>query len=999
VVIFRREGKRPEVKSGGVGGVPEPGKNTTRFFTKGFSETSWEDDTASEGVEYHYLLVAVDNAQGLHTEGVELTAKIPRPPPSLDHEVEARHEVSGTAHSIRVEWAPPPGVRGVSYVLLRRDGYTAPVDVHDPRALRLESTANVLLDTRQVEIGRCYTYAVWTCIREDGVGLFSRLGIPSNPVEVIAEVRNLQSHSADGAVELTWDEPPNIARVTIRRRIPGPPPEKNPDGPAAEIDGFPGRGGKALDRKVQNGIRYHYRVCCVYRPDGIREVCSKGVTADAVPDRLPEPVQDFCTEEVDAKVICRWTPPACGNVCIARSDKANPKAFGERCGVADIHGDPVVPAQGKAQAEDPQPDVNKPYYTVYTVAGSHAIAGHTRVCAVVPDVTNLQARPVPDIGAVLMWDWPEDAKSVMIARRDGDWPRSHDDPAAERFRCTKAEYDTAGLKYVDRISLPKAQIHYVVYTEAVVPAGTFYSPGLRDDCRHTLPWNAWANLRYRISWDGTNKKWIVVWKFKDLMPDFGGFAVVANQTSVPRFLTDGTEIGRWTPQDSAPATGHLQMPLSLDVPLEERWASFFCKLFVIEPQQREQTLVVYPNTCGRFPMVGPVKKPAPPAQTPQGPPDRFVCTGDCHCKRYAVEEMLFGSHTDSSVQPKRGEWRWHHKLRRKFFRRQILPVPVNHATGQRLTRKLCPKGHELPHTAGLQESLIVGLVGGPASGKTHYVATLVSRMMGILHPHFSAAINSANDYTTDRYANEFYARLFKQHVPFAPNPPDVTPPPLVYDLTFSGQGQEGGGGRGVDLVLYDTAGEHFTKDPQRMRATLQYLSAASGIVFLIDPLQIDAVRAEIPTELLPDKNPEAEPQNIVSRILKLMEDEKLIAEKTKISVPVAVAFSKCDILRDRGLIESNRFWNMPQAHHKGGFDLELHEDIGGMLGEYMMQWHPGFCGLLSTRFARHAFFGVSATGCSVDPSTGKYPRVSSWRVEDPILWLLAEMGVLRTKGQ
>jgi hypothetical protein len=50
-------------------------------------------------------------------------------------------------------------------------------------------------------------------------------------------------------------------------------------------------------------------------------------------------------------------------------------------------------------------------------------------------------------------------------------------------------------------------------------------------------------------------------------------------------------------------------------------------------------------------------------------------------------------------------------------------------------------------------------------------------------------------------------------------------------------------------------------------------------------------------------------------------------------------------------------------------------------------------------FRTHAFFGVSATGCEIDPATRRYPQVLPWRVEEPLLWLLATFGVIPEKGE
>ena len=122
-------------------------------------------------------------------------------------------------------------------------------------------------------------------------------------------------------------------------------------------------------------------------------------------------------------------------------------------------------------------------------------------------------------------------------------------------------------------------------------------------------------------------------------------------------------------------------------------------------------------------------------------------------------------------------------------------------------------------------------------------------------------------------------------------------------------------------------------------------------------------------------------------------DGKIVTRSGPLSTPVAVVLTKCDVLRDAGLIEPNRRWN-DDKRHIGTFEPEIHNDITGMIGEYVMRWNLKAYNTVKTRFSRHAFFGVSATGCASDEATRRYKYISPWRVEDPLLWLLAELGVI-----
>jgi hypothetical protein len=247
------------------------------------------------------------------------------------------------------------------------------------------------------------------------------------------------------------------------------------------------------------------------------------------------------------------------------------------------------------------------------------------------------------------------------------------------------------------------------------------------------------------------------------------------------------------------------------------------------------------------------------------------------------------------------------------------------------------------------------------------------------------------DETPKRYLREFHAPLFDKRVAL---PVTVgQPPPLVYDLSFDGSLWGASKARSVTLALYDTAGEAFNEAAE-VRRVVRYLRVAAGIVLLIDPLQIPEIRQALPRSVpLPEPSANGEPNQIIGNVLGVLEDGKVLESTESLSIPVAVALAKCDVLRDAGLIEQNRLWNMDRRHI-AAFDRQLHDDISGMMGEWVHRWSGAAYSTLMRRFSRVAFFGVSATGCSLDARTNRYPFVSPWRVEDPLLWLLAELGVV-----
>ena len=358
--------------------------------------------------------------------------------------------------------------------------------------------------------------------------------------------------------------------------------------------------------------------------------------------------------------------------------------------------------------------------------------------------------------------------------------------------------------------------------------------------------------------------------------------------------------------------------------------------------------------------------------------------------------MLFESFAGGA--PVKAHYTWWERLRHKGIEPPVGPH------GEKLLHKVCPSydpaqpetRHYLPFTAGTQESLVIGIIGAKFSGKSHYIAALIDRLEGQTGLDMHAGLFALTDETTDRYQREFRDPLFgrKLELPVTVG----TPPPLIYDLVLDGALFDQQRHRAVTLALYDTAGENFD-DPATVQKMVRYLRVASGVIFLIDPLQCPPVREAVPASVpLPNLELMAEPNEVLNRVLTELQDNKLLVASGPLTIPVAVVLTKCDVFRDHGLIDLNRQWNTDKRHISS-FDLQAHDDMNGMMGEYVQQWSTKAYATVTSRFPRHAFFGVSATGCASNRMTRRYPFVSPWRVEDPLLWLLADLGVIPTAIQ
>jgi len=972
VLIFRRAGGVPSLRFAASGPVPADA-TTTQVFRGGGSK--WADTAVVEGENYHYRIVA-EFSGGLFTQGVDAQGTVPRTPPAPSAP-RATYRHDHGRDEVELTWTGLPAGTPVDYIVVRREGNIPAAHVNDGKVVATIRQTRWRDD--QVDAGRRYQYSVFTRL-----GTLESRAAAVAAVDILADVSDLRLQTGDGTVELQWKTPPNVTRVVVCRAV--NPPQSLKYGTVVPLTSE----GLAKDCGLQNGRRVHYLVTCCYRTDGHTELCSAGKRDEAQPEPLPEPPQDFKVWASGHEMHCSWTPPGHGTVVVLRGSKPHGLPVGSRLSSGEIqnHGEPVINTQN-GRAVDPKPDVKKPYYSAFAVAGTHAVVGGTEARVVCPDVSDLRLTPVKD-GIELRWLWPKECLSVMVARRADTWPTSHDDSRAVCVPVTHVDYRATGERFVQPLHDERGHFHYIVFAQATGTSGNFFSAGVEPTCRREIDWNPLLLLRYRLSACSGLRKgkgFKLTWNVEDPFSSFAGFALIANQTHVPKSLQDGTELYRWVPEEINPGEA-LEATVGLEPVRQRKWVRFYCKLMALDPAQGRSMLVTHPNISVPLTDKGEFEH-APLKDKPKiyrtGTPKEIVCP---HCfHSFPVAAMLYTEFGNAGSEPVQGRYSWLDKMLRRPPR-----APFN-GQGRRMTRKLCPSCKaDLPFTAGTQESLVIGLVGAKYSGKSSYVATLIHQLETRIGSDFQACLLPVADWTPERYKTHYYEPLFKDNLELRANPDSK---PLIYDLSLDGRPWGEKHPRSVTLALYDTAGENFD-DADKVRQMVAYLRVASGIIFLVDPLQAAKVAESLPPHV-PKPPGMTEPNVIISNVLRELENGKVIADSaSQVNIPVAVVLNKCDVLRDVGLMEVNRLW-CTERRHIGYFDMEAHNDMAGMMGEYVQRWSPAAYNSVRQRFLRHAFFGVSATGCASD--SGRYRYISPWRVEDPLLWLLAELGAVPIKKE
>lgn len=316
--------------------------------------------------------------------------------------------------------------------------------------------------------------------------------------------------------------------------------------------------------------------------------------------------------------------------------------------------------------------------------------------------------------------------------------------------------------------------------------------------------------------------------------------------------------------------------------------------------------------------------------------------------------------------------------------------------GMKTTKQVCPHCHnELPSQFGTTETRTIALIGAKEAGKSHYIAVLINELRNRVGMSFNASLNALDEQTIKRYKEDFRRFIYDKR--------EVIPAtisaraqinvryPLAYRFSIKRRGMFPFNGLHVSsLVFFDTAGEDL-KHIDLMSTETKYLANSDGLIFLLDPLQIPAVR-DLVDSSTPLPSVDTEPQEIIGRAATLIRQMRQMSPTEKIKMPVALAFSKLDAIRhlfDPGspVHEASR--------HDGSFDVTDSQRVSDNMRAYLSRWvGAGLDIFLQHNFENYAYFGLSALGSPPDLN-GRLPfGVVPFRVEDPLLWILYQLGIV-----
>jgi GTPase SAR1 family protein len=333
--------------------------------------------------------------------------------------------------------------------------------------------------------------------------------------------------------------------------------------------------------------------------------------------------------------------------------------------------------------------------------------------------------------------------------------------------------------------------------------------------------------------------------------------------------------------------------------------------------------------------------------------------------------------------------------------------PVNcPKCGGKTNRRACPDCHTvLPFDFAESKSPMIGLVGSRGSGKTVLMTVLVKQMRDVIGKRYGADIRLATDNPdghqglSDYQANR-EAPLFRDRIlPPATDKLGSTTArrhaaPVLLRWRQETSRPWGTSIKSTMLSFVDTAGEDLAD--MSTTFTLQYLSVCDALIVVLDPFALPGARARLNLPDIAVHVDEDMPLDVVANITEMLCTEHNLKGKRKISIPVAVVFTKIDAFfaaLDRGNPLMTTGPAVPAYHETDG--QAVHEHMLALLHEWNAQDIDTHMRL---NYSNFRYFGVSALGAEPDYETATVATggVRPHRVEDPVLWLLSKAGTVRS---
>lgn len=285
----------------------------------------------------------------------------------------------------------------------------------------------------------------------------------------------------------------------------------------------------------------------------------------------------------------------------------------------------------------------------------------------------------------------------------------------------------------------------------------------------------------------------------------------------------------------------------------------------------------------------------------------------------------------------------------------------------------------------------IALIGSSASGKSHYIASLVDQVINKGTLAGFQCTPHARGRSQALYEQNYFAPLILRKEAIEPNKAgDVKNAPLEFTVVL--WRSDSSFRREFTFVLFDWEGEALGDESRRVMET-KYINRAAAMIFFIDPLSMPGVVRHLPThlrELASDNRSQV--GNMISTVV-VNHNRKQGWDDTKpLGVPVAITLAKSDLVATpcEVLGMSPRF--LQDERYVDGYDPNAARAVSREVRDFLVA--VGAHDALSREglLANVSYHAVSATG--FEEIDGHYEAYRPTRCLDPFLWILHQLHLL-----
>lgn len=379
---------------------------------------------------------------------------------------------------------------------------------------------------------------------------------------------------------------------------------------------------------------------------------------------------------------------------------------------------------------------------------------------------------------------------------------------------------------------------------------------------------------------------------------------------------------------------------------------------------------------------------------------QFRCTNR-RCKDVPDVEITRYENGDISI-PKMGKTAFKNPARGLSIPKSAKCPECESATYARV----CPSCHnKLPESTLLGKDMIISVVGSRDTGKSHFVGVIINELIERISVKFGGAMEGFDD-TMARYKAGAYQKLYLDMQKLDLTKSSVQDVnngayrPLIFTLKLKHKAFMREQIESFTLVFFDTAGEDLN-DEDTMSTVNKYICKSAGIIFLLDPMQIPTVRNQLKNDIVArassvDWKQATEPADIMTRVSTLIRNDRQMKAEQKIDIPVAAVFSKFDVIAHLIPEGSTILETSPHCSEKV-FDMSDWHNVDSEIRSLLTEWGAeAFMAQVDVNYTNHSYFAVSALGMGNNPKEDrKIDKPRPHRIEDPLLWILKENGVIK----